>query len=126
MKYKLASILIMGSISAHAFDGLSAAETSKFENKMSSAVVQKKSGASDIMIINPDNRAKDFKAAFDILQQEVQGSKIIFTLTDKSTISGIMEIQVLPGGTMLSFMLNTTKGIKYKIVPIEQIKSIMK
>ena len=126
MKYKLAILFLISSGSIYVIDGLSAAESKSFEDKMSAAVAPKKTGANDIMIINPDNRAKDFKAAFDILQQEVQGSKIVFTLTDKSTISDIMEIQVLPGGTMLSFMLNTTKGIKYKIVPIEQIKSITK
>ena len=126
MKYKLAIIFLISTSSIYAIDGLSAAESKKFENKMSAAVVHKKAGANDIMIINPDNRAKDFKAAFDILQQEVQGSKIVFTLTDKSTISNIMEVQVLPGGTMISFMLNTTKGIKYRIVPIEQIHSISK
>jgi hypothetical protein len=85
---------------------------------------QQEAKPSEMMVIDPKDRAKDFKAAFDILRINQTQSKITYFLEDKSQISGIMEVSILPGGTMLSFRLASTKGISYKIVPVEQIKSI--
>ena len=99
------------------------AEAKKIDAAMA-AKAQAPKGAQEIMMISPDKRAHDFVEAFKVLSIGQMREKITFFLTDKSKISNIMEIDVLPGGTMVSFKLNSTKGIKYKIVPIEQIESV--
>lgn len=123
---KLLYLCLLAPTSIYAIAGITPQIQKEFEEKTAAVETnkQRQSGSQEVMIINPEKRAQDFKAAFDLLKSQAQSEKIVFLLTDKSTISGIMEVSVLPGGTMLSFMINTTRGVKYKIIPIEQIQSI--
>ena len=82
------------------------------------------SDAKEVMLIQPQQRAQDFKEAFDYLKKIQTQSKITFVLKDSTKISQILDVTVLPGGTMLNFKLNTTQGIQYEIIRIEDIKSI--
>jgi hypothetical protein len=82
-------------------------------------------GAKEMMIIPPHARAQDFKEAFDLLKRVKSQDKITFFLKDKSKISGILDVDVLPGGTMLNFKINTTQGVRYQIVRVEDVNSVM-
>ena len=82
-------------------------------------------GAKEMMIIPPQARAQDFKEAFDLLKKVKSQDKITFFLKDKSKISGILDVDVLPGGTMINFKVNTTQGVRYQIVRVEDINSVM-
>ncbi len=106
------------------FDPKTAAMFNAIADPKKPAAPVEEAKPSEMMVIDPKDRAKDFKAAFDILRINQTQSKITYFLEDKTQISGIMEVSILPGGTMLSFRLATTKGISYKIVPVEQIKSV--
>ena len=80
---------------------------------------------SDIMIISPEMRAKDFQKAFEYLKTKDPAAKIGIKLIDHSVISDILIIDVMPGGTLTIFTINTVKGLKYKIVKTEHIDSII-
>jgi hypothetical protein len=82
------------------------------------------SDAKEIMVIPPQQRAQDFKEAFDYLKKIQTQSKITFILKDSTKISQILDVSVLPGGTMLNFKINSTQGIQYQIIRVEDIKSI--
>ncbi len=78
----------------------------------------------EVMMIPPQLRAQDFKEAFDYLKKIQTQSKITFTLKDGSKLSQILDVSLLPGGTMLNFKINTVQGIQYQIIRVEDIKSI--
>ncbi|NGX50164.1 MAG: hypothetical protein K1060chlam2_00005 [Chlamydiae bacterium] len=81
-------------------------------------------GQSEVMIITPASRAKDIHSAFQYLRTMSPATKIGVKLTDGSIISEILDINVMPGGTMIIFKINTMKGEKYRVVKIEQIDSL--
>jgi len=84
----------------------------------------KESGQSEVMIITPENRAKDFQAAIKFLNAHVPTTKPNIILKDGSKIQGIMDVDVMPGGTILIFKISSLKGVQYKVVNIEEVKSI--
>ena len=94
----------------------------------SAAIVTAKSGAAkssnEIMIISPDMRAKDIQSAIQYLRQHVPTSKPTIKLIDGSTIKNIMNVDVMPGGTILIFKISSLKGMLYKVVNIEDIGSL--
>ena len=123
MKYKIALLLASQLYAAD----MSTPQMSAMFNEIAGQGAKKpvmETKPNEMMVIDPKDRAKDFKAAFDVLRINRDQTKITYFLEDKSQISGIMEIAILPGGTMLSFKMATTKGVIYRIVPVEQIKSI--
>ena len=82
-------------------------------------------GPSEMMIISPEGRAKDIQAAIQFLKQRAPTSKPTIKLTDGSTLTGIVDVDVMPGGTLLIFKLASLKGLKYQIEKIENIDTIM-
>lgn len=82
------------------------------------------SGISEIMIISPEKRAKDFENAFHYLKKMNSAAKVAVKLKDGSSIAGILGMEVMPGGTMIIFQTNTIQGIKYHVENIENIESI--
>ena len=82
-------------------------------------------GSTEMMIISPEGRAKDIQAAIQYLHQRVPTSKPTIKLTDGSSISGIISIDVMPGGTILIFKINSLKGVQYQIEKIENIDTLM-
>ncbi|MCF7851972.1 MAG: hypothetical protein K9M07_01885 [Simkaniaceae bacterium] len=112
-----------------AIDGITPQLKKEFDEKAAMMGAQQssgKTGLQEVMIIDPQMRAKDFKTAYDILSTQNMKEHVTFYLSDKTVLSGIIGVDVLPGGTMMSFKLNTTQGIKYKVIPIEQISSVGK
>lgn len=92
------------------------AKTQKDDNKSK--------GISEIMIISPELRAKDLQAAIKFLNQHVPTSKPNITLSDGSKITSIMDVDVMPGGTILIFKVTSLKGLRYKVVNIEEVQSL--
>lgn len=81
-------------------------------------------GSSDVMIIDPSTRAKDFLEAFHYLRKQKAGSQIVFDLKDGHKISGVTDMKVMDGGSLIIFQLATTQGIKFKVVRIEDLTAI--
>ena len=83
-----------------------------------------KSYTSEVMIISPELRAKDFQSAFTYLKTKNPSAKIGIELADHSIVSDILHIEIMPGGTLVIFTVSTVKGVKYRIVKTENIRSI--
>ncbi len=92
------------------------AKTQKADNKSK--------GVSEIMVISPELRAKDLQAAIKFLNQHVPTSKPNITLRDGSKITSIMDVDVMPGGTILIFKVTSLKGLRYKVINIEEVQSL--
>ena len=85
----------------------------------------KNSGASALFMINPADRAKDFMDTFDYLKKVQPSAKPTFRLMDKSMISNIISIEVSSGGSLLVFKVGSTQGVKYRVVKVEEIDTIV-
>ncbi|MCP5492230.1 MAG: hypothetical protein H7A40_04230 [Chlamydiales bacterium] len=79
----------------------------------------------DVLLIQPSARAADWVAAYQYLSKYAAENSISFKLNDGSTIHNITNVAALPGGTLLTFTLNTVSGLKYKVVKIEDIADII-
>jgi|GEM_PF-2533685 len=84
----------------------------------------KSKGISEVMIISPELRAKDLQAAIKFLNLHVPTSKPNIKLSDGSKITSIMDVEVMPGGTILIFKIASLKGLQYKVVNIEEVQSL--
>ena len=118
---------------------LSAKQTSELSSKEKSPIkpthLQRKSevaaslnqdhiNSSEVMIINPEMRAKDFQSAFDYLKNSNTAAQISVKLKNGHSISEIISMEVMPQGTLIIFQTNTTQGLKHDVVNIENIESI--
>ncbi|MEM8727763.1 MAG: hypothetical protein AAGE99_03540 [Chlamydiota bacterium] len=82
-------------------------------------------GIKEMMIIAPEGRANDIRAAIKFLQQKVPTDKPMIKLTNGKVITGIVNVDVMPGGTLLIFKISVLKGLKYQIEKIEDIDTII-
>lgn len=94
----------------------------KEKEELAAALSKKQSN--EVMLISPELRAKDLKAAIEYLKQKVPSSKPSIKLNDGSTFSSILDVDVMPGGTILIFKIASLKGTAYKVVNIEEIESL--
>jgi len=94
------------------------------EEKVAAVQERGATGQSEVMIINPESRAKDIQSAFKYLKQMSPATKIGVKLTNGSIITDILNMDVMPGGTMIIFRINTMKGEKYRVVKIEKIDTL--
>ena len=83
-----------------------------------------RSGQSEVMIINPETRAKDIQDSFQYLKTMSPASKLAVKLLDGSAITEILDMKVMPGGTIIIFRTNTLQGQKFQLVKIEDIDTI--
>lgn len=81
-------------------------------------------GQNEIMIIAPEKRANDLLSAFHFLKKANAAAKIAVRLNDGSFITEILEMELMPGGTMIIFKMNSMKGQQYKVVKIEDIDTL--
>ena len=51
-------------------------------------------------------------------------SKLAVKLLDGSSITEILDMKVMPGGTIIIFRTNTLQGQKFQLVKIEDIDTI--
>jgi len=78
----------------------------------------------EVMLINPQDRAQDFKQAYDFLKDQKAASRVNFMLKDGQMLSKVIDINVMKGGSLLIFQINTTQGIRYQVVKVEDIESV--
>ena len=81
-------------------------------------------GQNEIMIIAPEKRANDFLSAFHFLKKTNAAAKVAVRLTNGSFITEILEMELMPGGTMIIFKMNSMKGQQYKVVKVEDIDTL--
>ena len=99
-------------------------EIAKKQDAAAAAKQAQLMGPSEMMIISPEMRAKDFKNAFEYLKKMNSAAKIAVKLKSGSLITDILGMEVMPGGTMIIFKTNTMQGLKYHVVKIENVESI--
>jgi hypothetical protein len=76
------------------------------------------------MLIDPKQRANDYKQAFEMLSQEKSIGKVYFHLSDGTKLSNIIDMKILPGNTLVIFRFSTPQGIRLHVVEIEDIQGI--
>ncbi len=79
---------------------------------------------SSYMQIEPHARALDYQQAFEQLRKEKTSGKVYFQLTNGNTISNIIDMTLMPNSTLILFRFNSTQGIKFQTVKIEEISSL--
>lgn len=88
------------------------------------AIKQSQTGSHEVMIISPELRAKDIKAAIQYLKTRSPASKPIVKLINRTNIENIIDIDMMPGGTILIFQVSSLKGIQYKLAKTEDIDTL--
>lgn len=88
------------------------------------ATSSQKISSPEVMIIDPAVRAQDFKEAFSYLSEYKAGSPLFFELQDKEKLYNVLDLSLMKGGTIVIFRMNTTQGLKYRVVKTEDIVSI--
>ena len=81
-------------------------------------------GQSEVMIINPETRAKDLQESFEYLKRMSPAAKLAVKLVNGSTIAEILDMKLMTGGTMIIFRTNSLQGQKFQVVKIEDIDTI--
>src|SRR3972149_7668508 len=76
------------------------------------------------MIIDPKQRAQDFQQAYDMLKKEKTAGKVYFQFSDGSSIGNIIAMTTMANGTIVLFRYNSSQGIKFQIVKIEDILTL--
>jgi len=94
------------------------------EETPSSVSALSESKGKKVMMVDPKARALDYKEAFDLLRKEKPANKIVFLLSDGSTISNIIDIKIMGNGSLLLFRHETPQGIKFQSIGIEEIVSL--
>jgi hypothetical protein len=100
------------------------AEQKQIMKQTQEAATSQKVGSSDVMIIEPSVRAQDFKEAFTYLTEYKAGSPLYFELQDKEKLYNVLDLSLMKGGTIVIFKINTTQGLKYRVVKTEDIVSM--
>ncbi len=85
---------------------------------------QKNGVTQNYMLISPQERASDYQKAFEQLKKEKTTAKVYFQLSDGSTISNIIDMNLLPSSTLILFRYNSSQGVKYQVVKIEEITNL--
>lgn len=74
--------------------------------------------------VEPKARALDYIQAFSFLRQEKTTSKVAFFLKDGSSISNVIDIQLMDQGSLLILRFNSGQGIKFRVLGLEEIASL--
>jgi hypothetical protein len=79
---------------------------------------------SSYMRIEPHARALDYQQAFEQLRKEKTSGKVYFQLTNGTMISNIIDMALMPNSTLILFRFNSSQGIKFQTVKVEEIASL--
>jgi hypothetical protein len=79
---------------------------------------------SSYMMITPSARALDFQQAFEKLRAEKFASKLYFELADGSTISNIIDMQLMSNSTIALIRHTSNQGIRYQVVKVEDLRNL--
>jgi hypothetical protein len=73
------------------------------------------------MVISPSSRALDFQQAFEQMRKEKSTGKVYFELADGSVIANIIEMTMMANSTLILFRFNSSQGIRFQVVKVEDI-----
>lgn len=76
------------------------------------------------MRISPAQRAQDYQQAFEQLRKEKTAGKVYFQLADGTTISNVIDMNLMTNGTLVMFRFNSSQGVRFQIVKVEDILNI--
>lgn len=76
------------------------------------------------MMISPSARALDFLQAFEQMRKEKSTGKVYFELADGSTINNIIEMTLMSNSTLALFRFNSSQGIRFQVVRVEDLLNI--
>ena len=77
-----------------------------------------------MMIISPEARAKDLQAAIKLLLAQTPSKKPSITLKSGMRLQDIIEVELMPSGTLLMIKAFSVKGIQTHIVGVEEVQSV--
>ena len=79
--------------------------------------------ASDIMIVDPKEMAKDWAKAFTMLKSKQTGN-ILFHLANGKMVEDIVSIEPLEGGYLMFFTVKNLHGLHYQVIKTSEIVSL--
>ncbi len=80
--------------------------------------------ASSYLMIDPKSRALDLKEAFELFRKEKTATKVVIQLANQTSISNILDFNVMQNGTIIVVRYNSVQGIKFMMVNVEDIVAI--
>lgn len=96
----------------------------KKEEKPIVVPIKEKDSNHSFMMIDAKSRAQDFLKAYDLLKREKASARVFFKLTNGSIITNIVDISLFEGNTLFLFKVSSLQGVKYAVVPIEELQEI--
>lgn len=84
----------------------------------------RRGGGNEVLVITAQERASDIKHVFEFVQKNQGGMALALQLADGTTISNILNITVMPGGTLMIVQTNSMKGQIYEVVRTENIVEV--
>lgn len=82
-------------------------------------------GVADVMVITPGERANDIVQSFNYIQSHDVTANYEVKLKDGKILDKILDIQMMPSGTLLIFKMQTMKGEIFRVVKIENITEVL-
>lgn len=76
-----------------------------------------------MIVIDSKARANDYVQAFDFLRKDKPTFRIMIRTND-TVYTGVTDVSVAAGGTLLMIKVPSNQGIRTQIVPVEQIMEI--
>lgn len=80
-------------------------------------------GTGEVLVITPLERANDIKHVFAFTEKN-KSLNLELVLNSGKVISQLIDVQVMPGGTILLVKSGTMKGDQYIVVRTEAIEDI--
>jgi|GEM_PF-2596429 len=84
----------------------------------------RKSGGNEVLVITALERAKDIEHVFKFAKKNSSASALSLKLADGKTISSILSIDVMPGGTLMVIQTNSMKGQIYEVIRTENVQEV--
>ncbi len=97
------------------------AQETKKEDK--APIISMEQVSRSVMVIDPKARAHDFAGAFDALRKDKPTFKIMVQ-TAAGTFTGVTDLSILSGGTLVLIKFTTSQGSRMQVIPVEQIVEI--
>lgn len=86
--------------------------------------IKDKGSAQSVMMIDAKSRAQDFLKAYDLLKKEKASARVFYKLTNGNVVTNIVDISLFEGNTLFLFKVSSLQGVKYLVVPIEELQEI--
>lgn len=122
MFWKYTIALLITSVTAHA-----AVQTISPKDTVATPMPPPSTGGiamQSYMHISPAQRAQDFQQAFEQLRKEKTAGKVYFQLADGTTISNVIDMNLMSNSTLVMFRFNSSQGVRFQVVKVEDILNI--